>query len=334
MPPPLPPDRNLIFPPPPDPAFQQPIAPVHLSAFAQLQAGAASGVPVATLKNPMGQDMELLEIKFQVIGDIDNGGQILTLGGSVGCEFTMGNYKLTAGSVPVFCFGRAENLSGEMKEAGSVSNLKFCAYTWRLPRPLFIPAGAVLQPRLNHFGYISSPLYVRIGYSGRTVFHQPKTIYLPWVAGWNSKVFNPVASASNDQSQPTHLINSTNQVFHLQRFVGRTHGFTSLGVPSEQYPISFGSRYLKVRMNDSYGRPILRTFTPFRSVFGALTRSWELEELDARLDPGAFYRVFLKKDAMTMAAGQEAVSAQAFVSMVGWRDIPVADFGAGAGGQP
>ena len=93
------------------------------------------------------------------------------------------------------------------------------------------------------------------------------------------------------------------------------------GAVSEAQPESFGSQYLSMRMVDSYGRPTVRSYTPFRSAFSPLTRSWELEDIGAELDPGAFYRVFLKKAASVVTT--PGAQGQAFVSMVGWREEAV-----------
>lgn len=306
---------------------QQPVAPIHLSGAVQLQTGTAGGIAPAALKNPMGQDMEILEVKFEVSGSLGQNADVgVPYGGSIGCELALGSYKLTNGAVPVWNFGRAENRPGEAKieTIGFASTpYSYCSYSWRLPRPLFIPAGAALVPNFNHFGYVPFTLGVRIGYSARSVFKRPKTIYLPWVASYKSKVFNPITDASTDASDEEELINDTDRVIKLQRFTGRLQYIFPDGTTSDIDPVSVGARYLTMRMVDSYGRPIVRTYTPFHSVFSPLTRSWELEDIGAQLDPGAFYRVFLKKAAMTMASGQNGGQVQAFVSMVGWREEPV-----------
>lgn len=301
---------------------QQPVAPFHLSSAIQLQTGAADAPAIAAFKNPMGQDMEVLEIKFETCGALDSNNVTgIPYGGSIGCELTMDTLKLTNGSVPVWCFGRAENISAETKiDTNLTPALAWNAYTWKLPRPLFVPAGMAITPKFNHFGYVPETLMVRVGYSARRAVKAPKVVNVPWVAAYKSKSFNPINVAGTDVSQELDLVNNTDKMFHLQRFVGRTLFTAQSGTTSEVNPISFGSRFLTLRMVDSYGRPIVRTYTPFRSVFGAVTRSWELEETGALLDPLAYYRVFLKKGAMTMAANQNGGSAQAFVSMVGWRE--------------
>ncbi len=300
------------------PYTMQPSAsPVHLSANVVLRANTSGSVPAAALKNPMGKDMELLEIKFEISGPGD--ASAFVFGGTISCELTMGTHRITNGSIPVWNFGRAENLAAENNFDVDKS---YCSYSWRLPRPLFIPAGAVLVPKFSHSGFVSDTVNVRVGYSCRTVFVQPRKIYLPWVAKYASKAFNPIENADVDVSSELDLVNPHPEVFHLQRFVGRTQILRTDQTASENDPQYFGSRYLQMRMVDSYGRPILRNFAPFRSVFGALTRSWEMDN-GAELDPEAYYRVNLRKDALTLAGGSNDIAAvaQAFISMVGWREL-------------
>jgi hypothetical protein len=271
----------------------------------------------------MGQDMELLEIKFELeaASDAVLNGFGMPLGGSIWCDLSMGSLKLTNGAVPVWSFGRAENLSGETKFGqGATQRLSYNGYTWRLPRPLYVPAGTVVAPSFSHTGFVPGNINVRIGYSGRTITKKPKVAYVPWVTAYASPAFNPITAAIKVASTEQDLINLTDKPIHLQRFVGRTFFTDQDGRVWEHQPYSLGSQYLTMRMNDSYGRPLVRNYTPFRSVFGALTRSWELEELGAQLDPQAYYRVFLNKAAMVMNLDQQTAQAQAFISMVGWRE--------------
>lgn len=298
--------------------YMQPSAsPVHLSSSLVLRANTSGSVPPAALKNPMGQDMELLEIKFELSGaatDQTYG----AWGGTIRCELMLGSLKITNGSIPVWSFGRAENLDGETK-FDTTDLLTFQAFSWRLPRPLFIPKGAVVVPVFTHTGMVPTTINVRVGYSCRTVFTKPKKIYLPWVAKYTSKAFNPITAADTDISSELDLVNPNSEVFHLQRFTGRALVMLTGSIPSENSVPAFASRHLSMRMTDSYGRPIVRTFTPFRSVFGALTRSWEMDN-GAELDPEAYYRVELKKALMTDALAG-VISGQVFIGMVGWREL-------------
>lgn len=302
-----------------------PASPIHLSGSVLLRSGASGTVPTAALKNPMGQDMEILEIKWEVSSVLQggSGNQNTILGGSIWCDLVMGGVKLTNGAIPIWNFGRAENLDGE-ENAGVVANgtdYTYGSYSWKLPRPLFVPAGAVVLPNFSHLGFIPDPINVRIGYSARTVFTKPKRLYIPWVAKYATKAFNPISAADTDQSSELDLVNPFLEKVYLQRFVGRTQRVRQSEAAGEDAPQSFGSQFLLLRMKDSYGRPLIRTYTPFRSVFAAPTRSWEMDN-GAWLDPESFYTVTIRKDVTSLDAGTDTGAVgQAFVSLVGWREV-------------
>ncbi len=316
------PQRQVILPPQPvlkNPIYtdKSPATPVHLSGSVVMPSGSNGTVPPAALKNPMGADMEILEIKFELSAAVV-GGAFPVMGGTIWCELVMGSYKLTNGAIPVWNFGRVENFGGESK-ADSTDLIGFESYSWRLPRPLFVPAGAVVTPNFTHTGFFKQTINARIGYSARTVTKKPKQICMPWVAKYASTVFNPISAAGVDTSSELDLVNPNPEVLHLQRFVGRTAQISSEGITSDDpTQPAFGSQYLNLRMTDSYGRPIIRNYTPFRMAFGSLTRSWEMDN-GAELDPESYYLVNLRKDAMTVATAGAA--GQAFISMVGWREL-------------
>jgi len=310
-----------------DPIYNQrpPASPVHLSSSILMRSGSSGAVQQAALKNPMGQDMELLEIKFELSG-ADNitltnlSGYAQVFGGAIWCELNMGGFPLTNGAIPVWNFGRAENLAGEIKTQNF--GVSFLSYSWRLPRPLFIPAGAVVVPRFVHTGYIPDTVNVRIGYSCRTVFTKPKKIYLPWVAKYASKVINPVSSVLVDSSTELDLVNPHKEELYLQRFVGRTMTVEPVAPAGgrENGDNEVTNRYLTLRIRDSYGRPVVKDFTPFRSVFEASTRSWEMDN-GACLDPESYYIVEMKKIDTVSVGSDTTSSLQTFISMVGWREV-------------
>ncbi len=311
---PVPVIKNKIY------TQQSPISPIHLSAKVVLDSGSSGAASVASLKNPMGQDMEITEIKFEVSGDITSGVNPI-FGGTIACELVMGDYKLTNGAIPIWCFGRAENLAAEAM-FDTQTGFIFQSYAWRLPRPLFVAAGGAVVPTFTHTAFVKQKLNVRIGYSARTVTARPKKLYLPWVAKYASKAFNPISAADVDSSSQLDLVNPNPEPLHLQRFVGRTMQTDDNGrsIDDPVFP-AFSDEYLNLRMTDSYGRPIIKNYTPFRVAFSALTRTWEMDN-GTVLDPESYYLVNLKKDAMVVAV--EGSFGQAFVSMVGWRELGVA----------
>ncbi len=300
-----------------------PASPIYLSQALVLQSGASGAVNDSALANPMNQDMEILEVRFEVSGNLVSQG---SFGGSIGCEFVLGGAKITNGSIPLWNFGRVDNTLADQEVGDSqgspVSGAQesFAYYSWQLPRPLFIPAGSVLSPKFTHNGVVKNSLNVRVGYSARSVFVQPKQICVPWVACYTSKSFNPTINAATDSSTAFDLVNANPEELHLQRFAGRALLVRNNVVYSDTPSTTF-ERLLTMRMSDSYGRPLIRTYTPFQSVF-SITRSWEMDN-GTTLDPFAFYNVQLKNAASSAVGGvgNDTASAQVMISMVGWREL-------------
>src|SRR5258707_10282287 len=102
------PKRALPGLPPPyrvNPVYKQqaPASPLHLSGDLLLQPGASGAVPPSQLVNPMGQDMEILEVKFEVSSEPgDATANPAAFGGSIQCEMLLGDVKVTNGAIPVW----------------------------------------------------------------------------------------------------------------------------------------------------------------------------------------------------------------------------------------
>jgi len=325
LPRPVPPyDANPVY-------NQQPAAPLHLSGDVLLEPSASGAVEPSKLVNPMGQDMEILEIKFTISSEPgDLNANPAAFGGSVQCELTMGEVKVTNGAAPVWNFGRAENVEAEDLTTGGnpqlgVAQNFYAIFSWRLPRPMFIPAGSVLKAQFTHTGLLRNALHVRIGYSARSVFIQPKVINVPWIATYISKAFNPISQNGTDSSTPWQLVNANPEPLNLQRFVGRTlfrSNAPNVDNPTfaENFPQALNSRNLVMRITDSYGRPVVRNFVPWQAVINSPTRSWELEN-GCIMDPFSFFRTDLRLTAVTPVVDANDGSYQAFLSLVGWREV-------------
>lgn len=306
--------------------------PIHLTASTTLAANSTGGVNAIALKNPLGQAMEILEIKFQLYQDEL---QIVNLLGTIACKLDLGKYPLTGGYVPLWCMGRAENLYSEMVSDPSSKCVN--EFTWRLPKPLYVPADAVVLPTFQHRGLIKQDIQIRISYSARSIpagAALPSRVALPYAAAWSAKSFY-IYDAGTDASRETDLVNPFDEPLHLQRFTGRV-GMASLAQDTgevNQITDGAGEGYggygrdytptalYSIRMVDSYGRPLVRTLLPFRTVFSGVTRSWEVAE--ATIDPRAYVLAHLKKTepAGTLSELLPVLITQAYVGMVGYRYI-------------
>lgn len=306
--------------------FRYPLSsPLHLTATTTLGSSSSGGVNSISLKNPLGYAMEILGMKWQLRAPGNTEDTPNILGGIIGCKLDLGKWAITSGFVPVWNFGRTENLTNEVQfnvvdpDAGSAQE-----YNWRLPRPLYVPAGAVLIPTFQHRGLIADPITIRISYEARSISpnaQTPKTIALPYVASYISSTFTG-NEAGEAASVETDLVNPFQDPLILQRFIGRLQIFDAETLEAAEANLAerVGHRLLYVKMRDMNGRDLIRNYTPFRMAFDSLTRSWEMEHGE-QMDPESFYSVLLRKDAATFNPYTENYLIQAFISMVGWRNV-------------
>ena len=300
-----------------------PSSPLHLTASTVLQSNSPGGVNSISLKNPLSTPMEIMEIKFSIQGPIPSTNVPVILGGTVACKLDMGQIPLTNGFVPMWSFGRSTSLSFE--EVGDNNTLMATSeFSWQLPRPLYVPAGAVVTPTFQHLGLIQGSVTARISYSARSLpAGTPPSgrLAVPFAASYMSKSFDMnVAGATN--SVETDLTNPFAEPLYLQRFTGRVAVLiNSIQSATETTVPSAAGQCFNIRMVDSVGRPIVRSFAPFSQVFSAVTRSWELDE-KTFLDPRSYYQVFIRKDVPLQGSAPSSIlTAQAFVGMTGWRYV-------------
>lgn len=299
------------------------ITPLHLTASTTLASNSAGGVNAVSLKNPLGTPMEILEIKWQLRCT-----NFALSGGSVGCKLELGKIPLTNGFVPVWNFGRALNVDqGEIPRDFNIALLipgitgeRYNEYTWKLPRPLYIPPGAVVMPTFQHRGYINENVSVRISYSARSLpaGYKPKTINVPWVSSYVSKVFDKMGAADTDQSNETEVVNPFDEPINIQHFVGRIASYDR-NAPTDLVidDVDVGGRLLTLRAMDSEGEAVIPKFSLFHSVFNLPTRSWNVV---GTVPPKMFYSFFLAKAAPAVLDA-DTFQTQAFMSMVGWREM-------------
>lgn len=301
--------------------------PSNLTATATLQSNSQGGVNAIALKNPLGGPMELLEVAWELQANA-----AAISGGAVGCKLDLGNLELTNGFVPIWCFGAGRYLEAEpwwrMYTPEAANTGVPIHYIWKLDHPLYIPSGAVVQPQFQHFGQIKDTIDVRISYRVRMLpkhYTPPAKIPVPYVAAFTSKVFrNPLTpDTDEDHSTETDLLNKNEQPLRVRRFIGRFgSSLITEGIPFESRPLygPAAAEYTEVKMVSSQGDKVIQYAIPFRQAFPGPIRAWEV---DFSLPPKQYMLVDLFKRAfpVTAAAATQLLS-QAFVSMVGSREVP------------
>lgn len=327
--------------------------PLVVSARTTLASNTTGGVNTVALRNPMNRPMEILAVQFELDMEILGAAGINILpnnvmGGLIAVKMELGQYPITNGYVPVWSLGRSEQWIDE--DQGTVAlptvvgfltvntpvGTALCAnqnYLWRLPRPLFVPAGSVVTPTFQHRGLFTESIDVNISYICRSlpIGYEPKKILVPYASSFitpNFDLDSIATSGDTEQSDSTEtdLINPFDTELYLQRFTGRSFVYNN-GSPEQTAEGAFTpvSAYIDaattVRMADSHGRPIIPFYTPFRTAFAGVTRSWEMDA-GHMLDPQSYYLASLRVGplAPTIFVGEQ-FTLQAQIGVVGWREI-------------
>ena len=304
--------------------------PLHLTASSTFSSGSGGGVNAVSLKNPMGRAMEILEIKWQVSLDtstnpLTSGDGTGVLGGSMACKLQLGELPLTNGFVPVWSFGRSDLISPEVC-VDNFNSREYSEYNWRLSRPLYVPAGAVVLPTFQHRGLLASDITVTISYSARDLpdgYTPPSKEAVPYASSYITKSFL-LTAAGTDVSNETDLSNPFEETLILQRMTGRVPVISSAvpGFAYENDAASVPGAQMNIRIVDSYGRPIIRDFAPMRQAFSQVTRSWEMDGQSINMEPKSFYRAYIRFDAPINTIVSSAVLyGQGHVGLVGYREV-------------
>ena len=291
-------------------------SPILLTAEFSLLPGAdTKGLADSSLlQNPFGTAMLLDEIRFTVNNfQHSRGGE----GGIIRAAFKLGRTPITNGFIPIWNFGKVLN---PIEALGAVT---VSTFTWKLPKPLYIPPSEYLIPTLQNIAMPSGldlTAKVRVTYAGRSLASNhptPKAIHVPWVTAYLTPFRG--AGTFTDQSTEADLVNPFNESLNVQRFIGRilVDKITATEEVGESvtYYAGLGSRLTTVRMTNSNGVILVRDNTPFNHLFNATDRSWTV---NAILPPKGFYLAFFSQNHTGMDAAGYVSS---MISMIGHREV-------------
>jgi len=262
------------------------------------------------LENPFRAPMWLDEIRFR----LDSG----TGWSSMFVELKLGEIPITKGFVPISLMGKALNDSVE----------PMTSFTWKLPKPLFIPARELLRPTLYFQTYSgASARTVTIIYVCRPLEKgtpAPSLIQLPWVTYYSPPYMASPLIDQTDQSTPSDLYNPFDQDMRIQRFVGRLMVQGSASENDGQMSIASANTNLTtgqitsgtlVSAQDSFNNILIRDRTPFAHVFDFVDRAWTV---NCVLPPKGFYLFTVDRLWDNYSA---SITATVGIGMVGWREV-------------
>ncbi len=310
------------------------ISPLLLQAQISPPAGGGSfGLADTTkLENPYQAPMWIDEIRFRLPGGTQ--GQAWS---RIWVELVLGQTPLTKGFVPIGLLGKVLNDSQIIGENGTAGNTDPSpdVFTWKLPKPLWVPARELLRPTIYFEPYTGAPSkVVTIIYACRPVAKDttpPSTLQIPWVTFFkppdlSCSAATPAVDTIN-QSTPADLYNPWDQELHVQRFVGRLMG-RDLGEAQTHMSLASANINLNtglptcgtlISAQDSFNNILIRDPTPFAHVFDFIDRAWTV---NCVLPPKGFY-LFTIDRLWSAYVPAVAFVATVGISMVGWRDVPV-----------
>lgn len=331
--------RQMVVPPhrrcPKEPRVSNPadFTPIHVYANASLQANSQVAVNAQALQNPLGGPMEIHEIRFKITADLPESAFAAPdpitgdMGALIAVKLDLGTIELTNGFVPAWALGMDEDQYANVQYfenlPSGVIQKNSSYYRWRLPKPLYVPAGATVVPQFQHRGFSTVPVQIGIGYSGRALpanAPPPQTNFVPWVTSYFSKAFVLSDTATDfDTSSNTDIFNKWDQPVQLQR-LGIHCPMVDLAAGSwYEWTVNVGSMfdYIQTRIVDSGGLPVVRKYTPIGQLVNPSNRTWEMS--GAIMPPGSFWNVFLRCDPVLSPPLTKTLVAQPQVALVGYR---------------
>lgn len=322
--------------------------PIVLTAAATVapSAGADATPNLASLTNPYGLPMELLEVRFSVYTVGTDNSYIQTTGQCIGVKMDLGKIAVVDAGVPMSGFsnyrdGVDSNFTSGVVIPTSTNTMSVETYSWRLKYPLYIPGGSTLNVKFTNNAFTPTTAQITVTYHCRMMpkGYKPRRLMVPWVCKYNSKAFNVVASegATNDVSTELDLVNPFGVPLEMSRLIGVFTGLTlgsgsALNIASEVVNPAQPRMFTFVNMRTSQGDELVFTNTPFEALFPSAWRAWDLPN-GTTLEKGEWLKLEVLRPAIDYTPVSNLTGRSFFsVSMVGYREIGKGEFDLAAGG--
>lgn len=324
------------------------VRPLALRVSRDLVSGEQTEGNGLSLQNQTGEPWEVHELKFYMRPQSNTSGR--ASGGFVQAALQMDSFPITDAFVPTWAMSPANALDLERLSpnwatwdtaAGVVNTFgqPMCLredgmYYWNLDHPLYVPPGSAIKAQFNHTGLDPTAVTVGLTASGRVLPNtaRPKTIRVPWISCWQSRMYEALTAYDPEQSKASQLNNPFGVNLQVERFVGRIAqrvqyigtGTTQQSVVSDFATGPFDVLF-RVRQLDSSGNVVVKNAGGFRNVYGARNRAWNTRFV---MKPGAYQQVTLEKVAPPAgfvynpggATKVVQAEAQAQISLIGWRE--------------
>ncbi len=237
----------------------------------------------------------------------------------VQAQFNWLGQELVRDNVPFFLLGPQPVLR---QRFGNWHYQDKIAVVWKLPKPLFIPAGETLVPKLRHSGQTAAAtIATRIIYKGRSLEARdpvPKVAAVPWASGMigASRLGGDATSASQhvEQSTATDFMNPHPEPLNVTHFMGSVYRYTgTFYVVDSPAPLA---QDVTVRIISPEGEIMVRDASVFQQVF--YRREWKAQTV---LGSKEYFTVIVDEDLRDRDVTEYNDPIRVAVSMVGYREV-------------
>lgn len=254
------------------------MTPFLSSAQVTLAASSTAMADSGALSQPFRRPFWLDEIRWNIRVSpvpLDFGSGIgVPYGALIRTKLTLGRMIISDKFIPIWNYG-TELLT---QYAGSAQvdanfggvNVGFSSYRWKLPKPLYVPAGNVVTSEFSRGADGNPSALVTVSYAGRYVdadLTSRDEIDVPFVCA-----FLPATGVLNAQSAELDLHNPFLVPLKCQRMIGRILINDTATPPGYAEP--FGAGFGQLQLQDSGGHNMITDFTDLALVFDVNRRAW------------------------------------------------------------
>lgn len=228
---------------------------------------------------------------------------------------------ITRGYVPVSAICKSTNRIAE--QFASFGSTRIGAMSWKFSYPIDLAPGDYIEAQCKNIGIANVTVTVDLSFAGADAADIPSH-RAPYVTHWQSRDF-AYAETAVDSAPPDQLVNDLGIDFHVDRIIGRfvtssnVPGFASLPqVVDYRDSSSQSALTAALRLGTAQNMPILRSYTPFLTVFGEDAAI----ETAFLLAPGDYVTVDVQHTAgATLTTPFVYFAGRGIVSLVGWREV-------------
>jgi hypothetical protein len=230
---------------------------------------------------------------------------------------------ITRGYVPVPMICKSTNRDAEL--FGFIitlapADVTVGAMAWKFSYPVDLAPGDFIEAQVKNVGLYNASVVVDLSFAGADAADLP-SYRVPYVMHWQSRDF-AYAETAVDSSPPDQLANGLGTDLHVDRIIGRFLSRNPKGTGDEVADFADLSDQsvfnANLRIGTAQKFPILRSYAPFRGVFGQDAAI----ETDFLLASGDYLTVDVQHTAgPTLTTPFTYFFGRGLISLVGWREV-------------